>query len=156
MKIHTRYHSALVQLFCRSFFRHLAYAFPGKLRREMPPGKLRTVVVSAFTHVFILCKEIITPVCQYFRALPEYQAAWHIWVSQRALPIMAVIFNYGYMVPQGSVSGCKGFCRNRPNFPGMKLQLQFYTVVAIQALGSLHGVPWATPTFAEGSIAAKR
>jgi len=39
---------------------------------------------------------------------------------------------------------------------GRSSRPQFYAVVAISTLGSLHRVPWATQTFAEGSAAAKR
>jgi len=39
---------------------------------------------------------------------------------------------------------------------GQNSRPQFYAVVAIQTLESLHRVPRATQTFAEGSSAAKR
>jgi len=39
---------------------------------------------------------------------------------------------------------------------GRSSRPQFYAVVAISTLGSLHRVPWATQTFAEASAAAKR
>jgi len=39
---------------------------------------------------------------------------------------------------------------------GRNLQPQLYAVLAIYTLGSLHRVPQATQTFAEGSTAAKK
>ena len=50
----------------------------------------------------------------------------------------------------------RGSAETDRNCLGRNSQPQFYAVVAIQALGSLHGVQWATHKFAEGSAAAKR
>ena len=49
----------------------------------------------------------------------------------------------------------RGSAKTDRNCLGRNSQPQFYAVVAIQTLGSLHRVPWATQTFAEGSAAAK-
>jgi len=62
--------------FAASVSRHLAYTFPGRLRRDMS----RQLVHSLLSP---LCIGIITPVCQSFGGSPEHQVTWHTQVSQR-------------------------------------------------------------------------
>ena len=66
--------------FVASFYRALGIYFSMEAKRRYTP-----VVVHSLLSL-LLCMGMITPLCQFFGALPEHQAIWHTRARQRTTP----------------------------------------------------------------------